>query len=178
MILSEYNSEWRVWFIRLAHVLRITLGEDIVTIEHVGSTAVPGMFAKPIIDIDIVIENDNVLPTIIRKLGALGYRHTGDQGIAGREVFKNIDAHVPYAEPPTEWINHHLYVCTKDNEELKRHIRFRNHLLDNADARNKYNEIKLSIIRDFGNDDRKVYQDAKNERATALINEILMTAHD
>ena len=78
------------WFSRRNYIkneLSNALGQLAVSIEHVGSTAVEGLSAKPIIDIDVVIEDYDKLDAVIDALGKIGYRHEGDLGILGREAF-------------------------------------------------------------------------------------------
>ena len=79
-----YDEKWEKAFSLLENVLVNTLEDLILCIEHVGSTSVKGLGAKPIIDLDIVIENDQLLPNIIQKLSRLGYIHEVDLGIKGR----------------------------------------------------------------------------------------------
>ena len=68
--------------------------------EHVGSTAVPGLDAKPVIDLDVVVPGDAAVGPAIETLAAAGWRHQGDLGITGREAFA----------PPADAVYHHLYV--------------------------------------------------------------------
>lgn len=103
-------------------------------IEHVGSTSVEGLSAKPVIDIDVVIKDTTVLPDVISALQTIGYFHEGDLGIPGREAFKY--------EGKEHLRKHHLYVCSQDSEELKRHITFRDYLRSNPDAVEEYSKIK------------------------------------
>ena len=84
--------------------------------------------AKPILDIDIVMPSYEVFPGIVSGLRGLGYTHNGDQGIAGREAFKEQDREVPYTRPRRTWMAHHLYVCPEDGAELRRHLLFRDAL--------------------------------------------------
>ena len=103
-------------------------------IEHVGSTSVEGLAAKPIIDIDVVIRDRTVLPEVISALGRIGYTHEGDLGIPGREAFKY--------EGKDHLKKHHLYVCAQDSEELKRHLAFRDYLRSHPEAASEYGRIK------------------------------------
>ena len=102
--------------------------------EHVGRTSVPGLPAKPVIDIDIVIRDRAILPDVIAALEKIGYRHEGDLDIPGREAFK-------YTDKP-HLMTHHLYVCPVTSEELHRHLTFRDHLRSNPQAAQKYSRIK------------------------------------
>jgi GrpB-like predicted nucleotidyltransferase (UPF0157 family) len=87
MIIEEYNENWIKQFNQIKNILEENLSK-IIKIEHIGSTAIVGMCAKPIIDIDIIIENTNDFEKIKNELEAVGYSHNGDQGIKGREAFK------------------------------------------------------------------------------------------
>ena len=72
---------------KIAQELRAVLGELATRIEHVGSTAVEGLAAKPIIDIDVVIAQETALSRSLKKLASIGYVHEGNLGIEGREAF-------------------------------------------------------------------------------------------
>ena len=89
---------------------------ECISIEHVGSTSIPGMKAKPIIDIDVVVQDEAQFLSVKEDLEKIGYIHKGDLGISGREVFDEDNVSIKIA--------HHLYVCKKDNPELLRHIAF------------------------------------------------------
>ncbi len=116
MILHEYTPEWETEFTLLREVYLKCLGDSAITIEHVGSTSIPGIKAKPIIDIDIVIKDYCVFPEIADKLAKLGYCHNGDQGMLHREAFQRMDEFTPHSQPQRRWINHHLYVCPESSE--------------------------------------------------------------
>src|ERR1700722_3724493 len=118
----EYDPRWPSIFQELSTPLWNALRQLAVAIEHVGSTAVPGLAAKPIIDIDVVIASLSDLPAAVASLAAAGYTHQGDLGIAGREAFL----------APVSKAEHHLYICPVDGEELRRHCVFRDLL--GADA--------------------------------------------
>ena len=105
-----------------------------MAIEHVGSTSVRGLAAKPIIDIDVVIGDASCLDAAIAALARIGYRHEGDLGIPGREAFK-------YAGKD-HLQRHHLYVCPQDSAELKRHLAFRDYLRAHPEAVEAYGRIK------------------------------------
>jgi len=88
MLIHAYTPQWQMNFERLKQVLQIPFAGLPVVIEHVGSTAVPGLAAKPIIDIDIVYSAEISFEEIKNRLVQLGYYHNGDQGITGREAFR------------------------------------------------------------------------------------------
>ena len=145
-----YRDEWALAFDAIKSEIMQALGELALVIEHVGSTSVFGMSAKPCIDIDVVIKDYSVFEAVVKKLAEIGYIHEGDLGINGREAFK-------YSDKP-HLMTHHLYVCPKYSEELKRHIAFRNHLRSNPEAVKMYSEVKETAARLYPSDIDKYIQ--------------------
>lgn len=139
VIVLPYDPAWQKAFQDIQAFLNQALSDLIIEIEHVGSTSVIGLAAKPIIDIDIVIDGYHVFDEVRRELESLGYRHEGDLGIKDREAFK-------YDNLPG-FMKHHLYVCPKDSVELKRHLSFRDHLRKSQEDRDRYSEIKLKAAK-------------------------------
>lgn len=140
-----YDPAWAAAFEIIKRELLCAAGDSVLSVEHVGSTSVAGLWAKPIIDIDVVID-DGMLPIVIRKLAVIGYTHRGDLGIAGREAFDydpSSKAHL---------MAHHLYVCHKDSAELKRHTALRDFLRENAKYREKYSDIKRRMAKAYPHD--------------------------
>ena len=134
VVVNSYDPIWAKDFIAIRDELNTVLSDLVLGIEHVGSTSVEGLSAKPIIDIDVIIQDRENLPDVISALQKIGYSHEGDQGIPGREAFKY--------EGKEHLRKHHLYVCAKDAEELRRHLAFRDYLRSNSDAVAEYSRIK------------------------------------
>jgi len=118
--LSEYNPLWPCWFAEIEMYLLENLS-GFQRIEHVGSTSVTGMVAKPIIDIDVVVAIGR-MESLIEALDKIGYGHQGDLGIAGREAFR-LDGKDVRSLPA-----HHLYACEEGSYELMKHLSFRDYL--------------------------------------------------
>ena len=131
---QPYSEAWAEDFAKISVELAAALGSLALSIEHVGSTSVKGLSAKPIIDIDVVIADRSVLGQAVTALETIGYRHEGDLGIPGREAFKY--------DGKEHLRRHHLYVCTKDSAELKRHITFRDFLRSHPEAVREYSRVK------------------------------------
>jgi GrpB-like predicted nucleotidyltransferase (UPF0157 family) len=143
-----------------------------VNIEHIGSTSVPNLAAKSIIDIDIIYYQVADFECIKNNLESFGYYHNGNQGIEGREVFKrnaNQDDEI------LDKISHHLYVCKNDCEELHRHIFSRDYLRKNEIAREFYQHLKYQIAEE-ANQDRKLYAQLKQMKVNSFINYIIELA--
>ena len=134
VVVMPYDEAWKTDFIRIRDELSAALGDLAMRIEHVGSTSVEGLSAKPIIDIDVVIEDRGKLEAVISALGGIGYYHEGDNGIPGREAFGY--------DGKEHLRTHHLYVCAQDADELRRHTLFRDYLRAHPDAVREYSRIK------------------------------------
>ena len=133
VVVEKWNPKWKEEFEKIVESLGKEIIQNVIKIEHVGSTSVKGMSAKPIIDLDIVIENDKFL--ILKKLlEDKGYVHEGDLGIRDREAFSYININ--------DLMTHHLYVCPKDSEELFKHITFRNYLRQHSELVDEYSKVK------------------------------------
>ena len=135
IVVESYNPKWATRFESLKAQLWPLIQEWAISIDHVGSTSVPGLAAKPIIDMDIVVEDAKRLQYVIRALELIGYVHRGNMGIEGREAFR----------VPNDSIKHNLYACTKDCTALKNHLFLRDHLRANEQSRNEYGNIKRRL---------------------------------
>ena len=134
VVVLPYDGRWARDFTEIAGEIRAALGELAVDIQHVGSTSVPGLSAKPIVDIDVVIRDDSVFDAVALELNKIGYHHEGNLGIPGREAFGY--------EGKDHLRKHHLYVCPQDSPELKRHMAFRDYLRAHPDAAREYGRVK------------------------------------
>ena len=123
--ITEYNPDWPARFERIAAMLRPHLAAE-CRFHHVGSTSIPGMPSKDIIDIDIECPV-GAMSRVIEALAAAGYVHEGDKGIPTREAFSPLPG-----SAPAEMRAHHLYACESDSPELGRHLAFREYLKANS----------------------------------------------
>ena len=110
VIVLPYDPAWKSGFEAIRREIVAAAGDLIIGIEHVGSTAVEGLSAKPCIDIDVVIKDYSVFETLVNRLAEIGYMHEGDLGIKDREAFC-------YTDKP-HLAKHHLYVCPQYSVEL------------------------------------------------------------
>lgn len=167
--IENHNPSWSKIFQELKTVLLSKIAEDILSIEHVGSTSVKGLKAKPILDIDVVIKDDEEIQAlVIKKLKTLGYHHIGNLGITGREAFKKESELVPFSSEKKKWIAHNLYLCTKGSVGLNNHILFRDYLKANPEAVEAYEKLKERLAKDFPYDIDK-YIDGKTAFITAIL---------
>lgn len=164
MVIQKYNPKWEEDFLEIKGFLEKNVTEYI-SIEHVGSTSVPGMNAKPVIDIDVVVEDREQFLRLKVQLEKLGYVHEGDKGISGREAFDDSKVLIQ--------IEQHLYVCQKDNAELLRHLKFRDRLRANPELVKEYNGIKQEILSKVGEDNRAGYVQMKENEYKWFFDKVL-----
>ncbi|MBE6607777.1 MAG: GrpB family protein [Ruminococcaceae bacterium] len=144
VVVLPYDEAWKYAFEDIKREIYSILGNLAVGIEHIGSTSVEGMSAKPCIDIDVIIEDYSLFDAVVDKLAGIGYIYEGDFGIKDREAFKYSNKE--------HLMTHHLYVCPQNSEELNRHITFRNYLRNNPDAVKKYSKVKEKAAELYPND--------------------------
>lgn len=161
VIVVEYDPAWQQTFDLLRARLESVLGDLAVEIEHVGSTAVPGLASKPIVDIDVVLRSETDLPEAAAALATLGYAFIGDLGVAGREAFR-----APAGDP-----EHNLYVCAAGATELQRHLTFRDALRADPALADQYAQLKRELAERY-RDDRDTYTEGK----TPFVTRVLMDA--
>ncbi|HDR7793706.1 TPA: GrpB family protein [Bacillus luti] len=168
--IEEYNIKWESEFYKLQTLIKDVMEGNILFIEHVGSTSVKGLASKQILDIDVVIEDYEIFPEVVKKLETVGYYHQLEWSFKGREAFGRKDAFVPWSEENTVWIEHHLYVCDKNSEELKRHVAFRDYLRKHDDVAIEYGRLKKKLARESKN--RVSYTEGKTAFITAILKKI------
>lgn len=149
-LILPYDPEWKQAFEKLSAVLYPRLKDFEINIQHVGSTSVPGLHAKPILDIDIIIHDKSSLDHISEILASMGYIGRGDQGVPGRFAFRQSSPHTPLRGEGEKWQEHHLYVCFSDSLALKNHIIFRDSLLKDGDLVEEYSNLKMDLVNQKG----------------------------
>ena len=152
IVIVEYDPAWPGEFVRLRDRAQAALGDVAIAIEHVGSTAVPGLPAKNLIDVVAVIESNDDLREAISRLEAIGYETRGSLGVEGREAFW-----WPEGEK-----RHHLYVSPKTSAELQAQVAFRELLRRDPAVAHDYVALKRELAERF-REDRNAYTEGKTE---------------
>jgi GrpB-like predicted nucleotidyltransferase (UPF0157 family) len=171
LVLEDHNPQWAGQFLQLKNIYTSHLGPEIASVEHVGSTSIPGIKAKPILDIDIIVDDPARLPIVIHRLGELGYLHLGDLGIKGREAFRRVTTEVPWTHPRQQWPQHNLYVCQRGIDSLMNHLLFRDYLRAHPEKARQYSALKETLISTV-NDDIDLYVEGKAEFITGILKEV------
>jgi len=158
LVVADYDDRWPTYFEELAQPVRDALADLGAEVEHVGSTSVPGLAAKPIVDIDVVVRSVEDVPSAIERLRSLGYVYQGDKGIEGREAFM---------WPPGAR-RHHLYVVVRGSPPHEAHVDFRDYLRAHPEAAREYGALKKRLAERHG-DDSLAYGEAKTGFVTGVL---------
>ena len=158
VIIVDYDPAWPARFEALRSRIAEAVREIALAIEHVGSTSVPGLPAKPVIDMTLVVASRDDIPATIERLAVIGYCHRGDLGIAGRDAF-----HVPAGLP-----NHRLYVCSRGSPALANHLAVRDWLRSHPEDARAYGDLKRHLAVAF-RDDIDGYIEGKTEFLAAIL---------
>lgn len=156
----DYDPAWPMEFEKIKDYLYSLLKDHVIAIEHVGSTSVIGCAAKPILDIDLVIESHENFISVKTILESVGYAHRGNQGIEGREVFKRLFE--------DDYMAYHLYCCQIDSKELLRHLSLKAYLNDHPKIRDEYGKLKKRLAEKFP-DQILDYMEGKDEFVKQMI---------
>lgn len=134
----DADPRWPEAFRTIALYLQPFLADAVVRIEHVGSTSVPGLAAKPIIDIDVVVASEALIRPTIALIESAGYTWVGDLDVAGREAFD--------ASPDSPFARHHLYLVVENNRAHCDHWLLREALLRDPETRDAYALVKRANV--------------------------------
>ena len=148
--LQPHNEQWHQLFAEEKARLQNVIGAFIVDIQHIGSTSVCGIAAKPILDIAVAISDKASGESCVAPLENSGYVYRGENGIAKRFYFRK--------GAPAR--THHLHMLLADSEELRNHLFFRDYLRANPESAAEYDKLKRELASKFGND-RDAYLDGK-----------------
>ena len=132
--LVEYDPRWRTLFEQERGRLASVFDGRVVAIEHIGSTSVPGLSAKPIVDVLVGLEKLELADEHIETMQKLGYEYLGEYGLPGRLFFRNHDPHT-----------HNVHVVEHDGDHWNRHLVFRDALRADPEERRRYEELKRRL---------------------------------
>jgi GrpB-like predicted nucleotidyltransferase (UPF0157 family) len=157
--LVPYNPQWVTAFKLERQALTEAIGKYVLEIEHIGSTSIPGIVSKPLIDIGIAIEHYEFGYCCVQPLQTLAYEYRGEYGIPGRHFF---------VKGASSLSTHHIQMFERSNPAWSNYLLFRNYLRGNPDVAHQYSEIKTELSAKFA-DNRIAYQEAKG----IFVNKVL-----
>jgi|SRR5688572_6883046 len=150
--LEPYSSSWAdAYEVERVRILSV-VGDRILGIEHVGSTAIPEICAKPIIDIALAVQDLSVAEALVPMMASLGYDFAGDGGVPGHRIFGR--------GPRVR--THLVHAVVADGQEWRNYIAFRRALLDEHELAMEYDSLKRTLAAKFPND-RSRYTSAKGQ---------------
>jgi GrpB-like predicted nucleotidyltransferase (UPF0157 family) len=158
--LAPYSPVWPRLFAKERRLLRSVFPSKSAEIEHIGSTAIPGIEAKPIIDLAVRVATFKTLAATIRRLAVIGYAYKGEYGLTGRHFFVKGDP-----------VTHHLHLVAGRSEHWTKWLVFRDFLRKYPEEARLYNAVKKQIARRYARN-RDLYTQSK----TAIVNDILFRA--
>lgn len=161
---EKYSAQWPTLYKQEAAAIFEKCSGRIIRIEHIGSTSLPGMLAKPILDI-LVEVNAGDLKSITSQMEKLNYTSKGEHGIAGRSYFSKSIVDSPLA--------YHVHCFEEENPEIEKHLAFRKYLLSHRNIFDQYLELKEAILLNT-KVTRRSYQDLKNEFLRKITQEALV----
>ncbi|MED0678851.1 GrpB family protein [Aneurinibacillus thermoaerophilus] len=134
-----YNEKWPELFQEEANKIKSVFGDEAINIYHIGSTAIPHIHAKPIIDILVEVKDVDKVDSFNDEMEQLGYKPKGENGIAYRRYFTKGGNNR----------THHVHVFKTGSEHITRHLAFRDYLITHKDEANTYSELKQKLSKQF-----------------------------
>ncbi|GIN87505.1 hypothetical protein J6TS2_38910 [Heyndrickxia sporothermodurans] len=139
----EYDQNWKTEYEKEEQSIKSFLQDEWVSSFHIGSTSVPGLKAKPIIDILLVVNDIHKLDSFSKPFEDLGYEVMGEFGIAGRRYFRKGGDNR----------THQIHAFQYNNiEEIERHLAFRDYLREHPEVCKQYGELKSKLAEKYPND--------------------------
>lgn len=162
VLIVDYNPQWAVLFKKEKDQILNVIGHIIVEIEHIGSTAVPNLGAKPIIDIMVAIPHLEDAEKCIKPLQSIGYEYVPEHEVSTPERRYFHKGH-----PPKEQ-HHHLHMVEQTSDFWKRHLIFRDYLRTNPEVAREYFKLKKRLATKYGSD-REGYTEAKTSFIKSIV---------
>lgn len=153
IVVVAHDPAWRTEFEEEAKHISRVLGDRVSRLHHIGSTAIPGIFAKPVIDLLMEVENIVELEAGNAAMEGLGYESMGEFGIAGRRYFRKNDAFGVRT--------HQVHAFAAESPEIARHLAFRDYMIAHPAEARAYGELKRNLAREFPEDIQR-YMDGKD----------------
>lgn len=155
----SYDPAWKEFFESERAILLSQFPGDVLEVSHGGSTSVPGMAAKPIIDMFAVVPNLINAEQLRKPLESLGYHYRGEEGVPGR---------ILYAKGAGEIRTHHLNLVEKTNDQWRNHISLREYYIRHPDVAQEYVQLKEKLAQMFP-DDRSAYGKGKKDFVRSVL---------
>jgi len=137
--LISYDSNWKDMYKEESEKIKDVLSDIIIDIHHIGSTAIPGIKSKPAIDILVEVKDIEAVDQYNNKIEELGYEVMGEHGIPKRRFFRKGG----------NKRTHHIHIFKVGNEEIERHINFKEYLIAHPDKAREYSKLKEKLANKY-----------------------------
>ncbi|TBL78932.1 GrpB family protein [Paenibacillus thalictri] len=152
IVVTDHRDHWKQLFSEESRRIKHIFGNELIDIHHIGSTAVPGLKAKPIIDIMPVVRNIAKVDSFNDQMAGLGYECMGEFGMEGRRYFRKGGDHR----------THQVHVFQETNrEDITRHLAVRDYLRMHPDEADRYGDLKANLAKQFP-ENVEAYMDGKD----------------
>lgn len=148
------NPAWREEFELESQQLAVAIGDNLVAIHHIGSTSIPGIYAKPIIDLLVEVQDIGQIDERGGAIARIGYDVMGEYGIPGRRYFRKSRS------PGIR--THHVHIYQTGNREITRHLAFRDYTIAHPETAQQYSNLKRKLAEQYPQD-IDGYMDGKDE---------------
>lgn len=152
IVVVPHDPNWAAEFEREAALIREIFGDSLTDVHHIGSTSIPNIYAKPIIDILVETSDLNAIDSKAPQMTEIGYEAMGEFGLPGRRYFRRDNAQGVRT--------HHVHVFERDSDSVKRHLAFRDYLISHSEDAQEYSAMKRELVTRCDNDIEK-YMDGK-----------------
>ena len=149
-----YDPQWKTAFEAESQHIAKALATNLVVIHHIGSTAIPHIYAKPIIDFLIEVKDINLVTEQTPAMVGLGYEAMGEYGLIGRRYFRK--------ENPPGIRTHHVHIYEIYSPEIERHLAFRDYMIAHPEDAQQYSQLKQELAQKYP-EDIEGYMDGKDE---------------
>ncbi len=164
-----YDPQWKTAFEAESQQIVKALAKNLVVIHHIGSTAIPHIYAKPVIDFLIEVKDIDLVSEQTPAMVALGYEAMGEYGLIGRRYFRK-DASAEFSsaacavrkENPPGIRTHHVHIYEIYSPEIKRHLAFRDYMIAHPEDAEQYSQLKQELAQKYP-EDIEGYMDGKYE---------------
>lgn len=149
-----HDPTWRDQFQQESEYIKQALGDIVTTIHHIGSTSIPNIYAKPVIDMLVEVTDITQVDQREAAMIALGYEAMGEMGLPGRRYFRK--------ENEQGIRTHHAHTYQQGTSEVKRHLAFRDYMIAHPEAAQAYSELKRELAKKLDIYDIEGYMDGKD----------------
>ena len=147
-----YKEEWSALFLEESEKIKEVYGDEIVSIYHIGSTAIPNIYAKPVIDILVEVMDIDRIDLYNKRMEQLNYEARGENGIPNRRFFMKGGNNR----------THHVHIFEKGDDEIKRHLVFRDYMIAHPEEALQYSQLKQQLAKQFP-DNMEDYIEGKDD---------------